>query len=185
MMSGIAMTQTVKDLHMNTYPFAGEIKMTKVVKDGQEVIAREPVSITYHADGNVGIGTPWQVKLDASAPLVMGEPVERIRFIMSNQEPEAYAFAYSTEWARVDKDLNITHLDMELCSKGPPNVYTALAMAIWNKATAQERKAMLEVLEDLRGYSGVGTDGNPYDTPSWNAALKAAEQVILERIHGS
>ena len=48
-----------------------------------------------------------------------------------------------------------------------------------------ELKAMLEVLEDLRGYSGVGTDGNPYDTPSWNAALKAAEQVLLERIHGS
>ena len=48
-----------------------------------------------------------------------------------------------------------------------------------------ELQAMLAVLEDLRGYSGVGTDGNPYDTPSWNAALKAAEQVILERVHGS
>ena len=29
----------------------------------------------------------------------------------------------------------------------------------------------IEVLDDLMGYSGVGTDGNPYDTPSWNAAL--------------
>ena len=48
-----------------------------------------------------------------------------------------------------------------------------------------ELQYMLEVLEDLRGYSGVGVDGNPYDTPSWNAALKAAEQVILERIYGS
>ena len=48
-----------------------------------------------------------------------------------------------------------------------------------------ELETMLEVLEDLRGYSGVGTDGNPYDTPSWNAALKAAEQVLLERIYGS
>ena len=48
-----------------------------------------------------------------------------------------------------------------------------------------ELQYMLDVLEDLRGYSGVGTDGNPYDTPSWNAALKAAEQVILERVHGS
>ena len=48
-----------------------------------------------------------------------------------------------------------------------------------------ELKAVLDVLEDLRGYSGVGTDGSPYDTPSWNAALKAAEQVILERVHGS
>ena len=46
-------------------------------------------------------------------------------------------------------------------------------------------ETMLEVLEDLRGYSGVGTDSNPYDTPSWNAALKAAEQVLLERVYGT
>ena len=48
-----------------------------------------------------------------------------------------------------------------------------------------ELQYMLEVLEDLRGYSGVGVDGNPYDTPSWNAALKAAEQVLLERVYGT
>ena len=129
---------------MNTYPFAGEIKMTKVIKDGQEVIEWEQVDLTYHADGNVGIGTPP----DASAPLVMGEPVERIRFIMSNQEPEAHVFAHpTTEWARVDKDLNVTHLDMELCAKGPQNVYTALALAIWNKAIAQEREACAKFIE--------------------------------------
>jgi hypothetical protein len=43
----------------------------------------------------------------------------------------------------------------------------------------------VQVLEDLRGYSGVGADGNPLDTPSWNAALKAAEQVLLERVYGT
>jgi hypothetical protein len=48
-----------------------------------------------------------------------------------------------------------------------------------------ELQAVLEVLEDLRGYSGVGADGNPLDTPSWNAALKAAEQVLLERVNGT
>ena len=48
-----------------------------------------------------------------------------------------------------------------------------------------ELKAVLDVLDDLRGYSGVGTDGDPYDTPSWNAALKAAEQLIKERILGT
>lgn len=41
----------------------------------------------------------------------------------------------------------------------------------------------IKVLEDLRGYSGVGMDGNPYDTPSWNAALKAAEEVMNQRMH--
>ena len=128
---------------MDTYPFAGEIKMTKVIKDGQEVIEWEQVDLTYHADGNVGIGTPPQV---ASAPLVMGEPVERIRFIMSNQEPEAHVFAHpATEWARIDKDMNVMHLDMELCAKGPHNAYTALAMAIWNKAIETEREACAEL----------------------------------------
>jgi hypothetical protein len=43
-------------------------------------------------------------------------------------------------------------------------------------------KQVLEVLEDLRGYSGVGHDGNPYDTPSWNAALMAAREVICQRL---
>ena len=40
----------------------------------------------------------------------------------------------------------------------------------------------IEVLDDLMGYSGVGTDGDPYDTPSWNAALRAAKDVIKQRI---
>ena len=111
------------------------------------------VDLTYHADGNVGIGTPP----DASAP---GEPVEHLRVMMSNQEPEAHVFAHpTTEWARVDKDLNVTHIDMELCAKGPQNVYTALALAIWHKAIAHERSACAKVVEkycgawDDKGYA--------------------------------
>ena len=38
------------------------------------------VYLTYHADGNVGIGTPP----DASVPLVMGEPVvEGLAFLVA------------------------------------------------------------------------------------------------------
>ena len=48
-----------------------------------------------------------------------------------------------------------------------------------------ELETVLGALQDLLGYSGVGDDGNPYDTPSWNAALHAAEQVLLERIYGT
>ena len=40
----------------------------------------------------------------------------------------------------------------------------------------------LVALEDLKGYSGVGVDGNPYDTPSWNAALVAADELIRSRL---
>ena len=75
---------------MNTYPFVGEIKMEKVIKDGKEVIEWEPIPLqsdSFSVDpvtGNVGIGTPPQIKWDASAPLVMGEPVERMRISMTD-----------------------------------------------------------------------------------------------------
>jgi hypothetical protein len=51
----------------------GEIKM---IKDGKEVVGWGKVDLTYHADGNVGIGTPPKV--------VMGEPVERLRVSMTD-----------------------------------------------------------------------------------------------------
>jgi len=51
----------------------GEIKMTK---DGKEVVGWGKVDLTYHADGNVGIGTPPKV--------VMGELVERLRVSMTD-----------------------------------------------------------------------------------------------------
>lgn len=39
----------------------------------------------------------------------------------------------------------------------------------------------VEQISDLQGYSGVGTDGDPYDTASWNAALKAAQDLLRTR----
>ena len=45
-----------------------------------------------------------------------------------------------SEWARVDKDLNLVHLDMDLCAQGPANVYTALAIGVWNAAVKAERE---------------------------------------------
>ena len=101
--------------------------MEKVIKDGKEVIEWEPVPLQSdrfsvdHVTGSVGIGTP-------------------------NQEPIEYTFTPpATEWARIDKDMNVVHLDMELCAKGPHNAYTALAMAIWNKAIETEREACAEL----------------------------------------
>ena len=54
----------------------------------------------------------------------------------------------TTEWARIDKDMNVVHLDMELCAKGPHNAYTALAIAIWKKAIETEREACAKVCEE-------------------------------------
>ncbi len=42
-------------------------------------------------------------------------------------------------------------------------------------------KDCVEQLGDLRGYSGVGEDGNPYDAESWNAALAAAQELLITR----
>ena len=117
---------------MNIYPFAGEIKMTKVIKDGQEVIAWEPVERIIMTDG-VGI-TP-------------------------SQEPIEYTFIPpSREWARIDKDMNVTHIDMELCAQGPHNAYSALAVAIWNKAIKTEREACAQLLDEQEKLAGDPMD---------------------------
>ena len=43
----------------------------------------------------------------------------------------------------------------------------------------------VQALQDLHGYSGVGADGNPLCTHTWNSALLAAAQLIKERILGT
>lgn len=43
-------------------------------------------------------------------------------------------------WACVDKDMNVTHLDMDVCAKGRLDAYTALALAIWNAALEEAAK---------------------------------------------
>jgi hypothetical protein len=107
---------------MNIYPFAGEIKMTKVIKDGKEVIEWEPIPLQSDR---------LNVDPDKKLLINMKEPEAHISFGWSNQ---------SDMWAHIDKDMNVTHLDMELCAKGPHNAYTALAMAIWNKAIEEAAK---------------------------------------------
>ena len=43
-------------------------------------------------------------------------------------------FSSTPEWAKVDKDNNLVHLDIDLCAQGPANAYTALGIGIWNAA---------------------------------------------------
>jgi hypothetical protein len=58
------------------------------------------------------------------------------------------SLANHTEWARVDKDNNLVHLDMDLCAKGPADAYAALAVGIWNAA----------IEEAARYAAGEGND---------------------------
>jgi hypothetical protein len=62
----------------------------------------------------------------------------------------------NTEWARLDPEGKLIHLDMDLCRKGPSNVYTQLAIGIWD-AAVKERDAVLRqalsVFEERGHYS--------------------------------
>lgn len=40
----------------------------------------------------------------------------------------------NTAWAKIDKNLKLVHLDMDVCAKSPANAYTALAIGVWNAA---------------------------------------------------
>lgn len=53
----------------------------------------------------------------------------------------------------------------------------------WVNYTNAVLEQVYQVLDDLRGYSGVGAAGNPLDTESWNAALLAAKLTIHERVN--
>ncbi len=43
-------------------------------------------------------------------------------------------------------------------------------------------QACIDVVEDLKGYSGVDIHGQPIDTASWNAAGQAAIATIRFRL---
>jgi hypothetical protein len=58
-----------------------------------------------------------------------------------------------SEWARIDKDNNLVHLDMDLCAQGHANAYTALAIGVWNAAI--EAAANNFELEDGYYYDEV------------------------------
>lgn len=73
------------------------------------------------------------------------------RSLLANLQQPAYHIILGTSnekiWARIDENMVVTHLDMELCAQGPPNMYSALALAIWNKAVETEREACAKVCD--------------------------------------
>jgi hypothetical protein len=81
----------------------------------------------------------------------------------------------------------ILDFDMSLLIKNIADKthFTLADNPIWRAEVQEYSRAIvtscIDQIADLRGYSGVGTDGDPYDTPSWNAALAAAQQLLRER----
>ena len=63
--------------------------------------------------------------------------------------------------------------------------FTIADSPIWRQKVREYSLAIvascIEQISDLKGYSGVGLDGNPYDTASWNAALAAAQDLLRTR----
>ena len=64
--------------------------------------------------------------------------------------------------------------------------YTIVNSPIWQYQLNKFIKLIVfecvQATNDLYGYSGVGVDGNPYCTASWNAALEAAKELISKRL---
>jgi len=79
-------------------------------------------------------------------------------------------------------DFNMTPLIKNIAAD---THFTVADSPIWRAKVQEYTKAIvascIDQIQDLRGYSGVGTDGDPYDTPSWNAALAAAQKLLQER----
>jgi hypothetical protein len=76
-----------------------------------------------------------------------------------------------SEWARVDKDLNLVHLDMDLCAQSPANVYTALAIGVWSAAVKAEREACAKVCDELvPDMSRTANDASVWDVATFDCA---------------
>ena len=55
----------------------------------------------------------------------------------------------NTAWAKIDKNLKLVHLDMDVCAKGPHNAYTALAIGVWNTALEEAARYAAGESNDL------------------------------------
>jgi len=77
----------------------------------------------------------------------------------------------------------MNELIQELAQKAD---YTIVNSPIWqyqlNKFIELIVLECIQATNDLHGYSGVGVDGNPYCTASWNAALEAAKELMVSRL---
>jgi hypothetical protein len=123
-----------------TYPFAGVIKMEKIKdEDGNDKVVW---------DYSAPIIGPYTVKPDPSMNLGIGKHTD------AYGDEYALRFTQPTEWARIDKNLKLVHLDMDLCAKGPANAYTALAVGIWNAAIEAAAKQVDHILSITHATQG-------------------------------
>jgi hypothetical protein len=127
-----------------TSPFQGTIKMETIKdEDGNDKVVWDysaPIVGPY----NYPIQSNGRLSVDPMTGNVGVGKSEEYKLVASN----------STEWARVDKDNNLVHLDMDLCAKGPANAYTALAVGIWNAAIEAAAKQVDHILSVTHATQG-------------------------------
>ena len=63
--------------------------------------------------------------------------------------------------------------------------FTVADSPIWRAKVQEYSQAIvascIDQISDLRGYSGVGKEGDPYDTETWNAAIAEAQKLLKTR----
>jgi hypothetical protein len=113
---------------MNTYPFAGVIKMEKVLKDGHEVIESEQVDMNQKHTGKL--------------------------YISPSAQPDSILFSNihdRTEILRITKDGVWVNPDMQVdeIAKAVMDAFSSQIKVLVQKAIQEEREACAKVCEGL------------------------------------
>lgn len=161
-----------------TYPFVGEIKMTKVIKDGKEVIEWEQVDMSKHTKGNLGIGSGEMelggVKWDASAPLVLTphpafqQPEPNITFFAGT--PTAEVMRINRHGVKVNPEYTVDEVTQHVLDALSAHIQHTV-----NHAVAQEREACAKVCEN-----GIQS-ASDWDSSYWDQAMAQCAFSIRAR----
>jgi hypothetical protein len=78
--------------------------------------------------------------------------------ITASEIQHSAIFSSNTEWARLDPEGKLVHLDMDLCRKGPSNAYTQLAIGVWDAAVKDRDAVLRQALEAMEEMMYATTD---------------------------
>lgn len=109
-----------------TYPFAGEIKMNKVIKDGKEVIEWEEVDMSLHSAGNLGIGT---------------QPAGNIHFFGTHADSHTEVLRISKDGIWANSDIPIDEAAKLVLAAIDQNIKLLV-----EKALVEEREAIIDLV---------------------------------------
>jgi hypothetical protein len=125
--------------------FAGEIKMTKVIKDGQEVIEWEQVDMSKHTKGNLGIGDS-KLTLDGKEAVINENIVKPVPL------PDTMTLGFGQdEVMRITKDGVFVNpkVSIDHAARTVLEVLDTQIKTLVQRAVEDEREACARVLDEM------------------------------------